>query len=67
MEGFKQQAPQFEDEIAFSAFYELSFNPALDIDGKKMAENHPIKDIAANTINKMKNGLSKKSKTENDT
>lgn len=60
VEGFKKQAPEYEEAIAFAAFHELSFNPANDIDGKKAVAHHPIRNFAEEVLENMRNGLSKK-------
>lgn len=59
VEGFKHQSPQYKDEIAFSAFYELTFNPASEIDGKKMVAKHPIRDFSISAIEEIKRNLPK--------
>ncbi len=41
VEGFKQQAPKHSDEIAAATFFELAFNPAEKLDGKRPDERHP--------------------------
>lgn len=41
VEGFKQQAPKFEDEVAMGTFTGLSFNPANLMDSKNLEETHP--------------------------
>lgn len=64
VEGFKHQSPEYKDEIAFSAFYELAFNPAQDIDSKKMVAKHPIRDFSASIIEEMKSNLPKRHKKE---
>ena len=60
VEGFKKQAPEYEEAIAFSAFHELSFNPANDIDGKKTVAHHPIRDFGERVICELKEGMLKK-------
>ena len=58
VQGFKVQAPGYEEEIAFAAFFDLAFNPALEIDGKKMPVEHPIREFANRIVTDVKTGLS---------
>ena len=41
VDGFKQQAVPYEDEIAAATFFELTFNPADRMEGKGVEERHP--------------------------
>ncbi|GER08695.1 hypothetical protein GCM10007972_27130 [Iodidimonas muriae] len=41
VEGFKQQAEPFKDEIAAATFFELTFNPADRMEAKAHEERHP--------------------------
>lgn len=41
VEGFKKQAPEYEQEIAATSFYELTFNPATSMEGKSPDARHP--------------------------
>ncbi len=41
VEGFKKQAEEFQDEIAATTFFELTFNPANRMDGHDQSDRHP--------------------------
>jgi hypothetical protein len=41
VDGFKQQADPYKDEIAAATFFELTFNPADRMEGKGGEERHP--------------------------
>jgi conjugal transfer/entry exclusion protein len=41
VEGFKKQAPELEQGIAATAFYELTFNPATRMDANSTESRHP--------------------------
>lgn len=41
VEGFKKQAPDMEQGIAATAFYELTFNPANRMDANSTESRHP--------------------------
>lgn len=41
VEGFKQQAPEFEEQVAMATFTGLSFNPAEAMDTKSSEQQHP--------------------------
>ncbi|CCQ73914.1 hypothetical protein [Magnetospira sp. QH-2] len=41
VDGFKEQAPEYENEIAAATFFELTFNPADKLEEPKGATKHP--------------------------
>ncbi|MEG9862323.1 MAG: hypothetical protein V6Z81_07465 [Parvularculales bacterium] len=66
VDGFKRQAPGYEDVIAFFAFRELSFNPADKIDGKKMAAEHPFQELTNQVVDNVKSRLPKSGKNRDN-
>lgn len=56
VEGFRKQAPAFEDEVAFNTFKELAFNPADKMEVPSDAADHPnpLVDLAVTTIEGLK-------------
>lgn len=61
VEGFKQQAQTYNDEIAAATFFELTFNPGDKMDLPNAAERHP-NPIMDKLMVKM--GLTKDGKSE---
>lgn len=45
VEGFKRQAPGWEEQIAAATFFELTTNPANDMEAKASDVEHPIKNL----------------------
>ncbi|MGB1087158.1 MAG: hypothetical protein ACPG06_02205, partial [Alphaproteobacteria bacterium] len=41
VEGFKQQAPDYEEEIAAATFFELTFNPAEKMEASDSGDRNP--------------------------
>lgn len=61
VEGFKKQAPSFEEGIAAAAFHELTFNPAdrMEISGQDVSHPNPIMEWFLKKIGATHDGKSK--------